>query len=89
MTKFVTVESPIMVPHTINVDDIALVEWDTFCRPAVRLKFVQGNSDIITRGSAEALVEMGAIPCFFPILARSLIARDRRAFFGRVFSTAR
>jgi len=64
MARFVAVESPIMQPHTIDVDDITRVEWNTFCRPAVRLEFGNGNWDIVTRASAEALVRMGAIPTF-------------------------
>ncbi len=62
MSRYVAVKSPIMPDHTIDVEDITRVEWDTFCRPAVRLEFGNGNWDIITRVSAEALVKMEVIP---------------------------
>jgi hypothetical protein len=50
-----------MPDHLIDVDDIVDVEWNTFCKPAVRVTLGSGNWSIIARESAICLAQMGVI----------------------------
>ena len=60
MSSMVAVTSPVMLPHLVDVERITRVDWAVF-RPAVRLQLGAEDFDIITRESAEALVQMGII----------------------------
>jgi len=55
-----------MPPHVIDADRIEKVEWNTFCRPAVRLELSDGDFDIVTRECALALVRMGVVAAPMP-----------------------
>jgi len=48
-----------MPDHLIDVEDIVDVEWNTFCKPAVRLTLGSGNWTNITRKTAICLAKTG------------------------------
>ena len=61
MSRMIAVESAIMPARIIDAEKISAVDWNTFPF-GVRIECSDGNWDILTRRSAEALVMMGVIP---------------------------